>query len=348
MSIKTNNTPPTDTSFAESFEIAKIALGYVGQFKVPPTPEVYELLYRYAEGKDEELTERLTYLLHEAGEVDVTKVQELHQQLLAPATTDLHEQLSDELVDQMGGLKSLLGNQLAVNGEFNEQIALAESRLQSGECTREEVAECVQTILAGNATVAQKMELISSRLEDSLQKIQTLQEHLSESKQQLHKDPLTGAGNRRYFDLMLSQAIEEESNGESTPFLLLIDLDEFKSINDIYGHSAGDEVLRFVALTLQAFSPDLSVARFGGDEFAILCDVRNTDEAAELAKGICEYFSGHNLKVDDELIGAITTSIGVARLRPTDDKDSWFNRADKLLYDAKVSGRNCTMVERPI
>ncbi len=161
-------------------------------------------------------------------------------------------------------------------------------------------------------------------------------------------DPLTGVGNRRYFDAMMDQAVKNIGHSDDELFLLLIDLDEFKNINDTFGHSAGDQVLRFVATETEKIRCDASIARYGGDEFAVFLQTKEAEEASQLANEIRHFFATNSLKFlqSGELLGRVGLSIGVARLRTEDDVESWFNRADQLLYRAKESGRNCVMVER--
>lgn len=336
-----------NTGFEESFQIAKKALEYVGRFRLPPTPNVFEVLYRYAEGKDSALKEQVSCLL-ESGRLSLAKVQELYQQFCAPSNSVLQQELSDVLAQQMGGLQSLLGGQLAANGEFKEQVRNAETRLIAEDCGQAEISECITTILDGNTTLIQKMEAMKSQLEESQRQVHSLRENLSESEAQVHRDPLTGIGNRRFFDVCMAQVLREARDCSGKFFLLLVDLDNFKSVNDCYGHNAGDEVLCFAAHSLQALAGEASIARFGGDEFAIFYQDNGCEEAGELAFRICRYFSEHSLQTGDAAVGKITISIGGSRLRVDDDRDSWFQRADKLLYDAKSSGRNCAMIERTL
>ena len=90
-----------------------------------------------------------------------------------------------------------------------------------------------------------------------------------------------------------------------------------------------------------------TITRYGGDEFAIFVNVE-PDQAKQLAEEICQYFFEIDLTVKSsgEQLGSLTISIGAANLRVEDNSESWFERADKLLYSAKSGGRNRAMVER--
>ncbi len=130
-------------------------------------------------------------------------------------------------------------------------------------------------------------------------------------------------------------------------YLYLIDLDHFKEVNDAHGHVAGDFALKFVAASLTKLAKDATIARYGGDEFAIFIKV-HPDKALQLAEEFCRFFNNTDVVLPGSQIsvGKVSVSAGAALFRPDDTTDSWFKRADKLLYDSKKSGRNRAMVER--
>jgi diguanylate cyclase (GGDEF)-like protein len=156
-----------------------------------------------------------------------------------------------------------------------------------------------------------------------------------------HADPMTGLPNRRAFASASAEALAEFEEKRVSLAVLVIDIDHFKRVNDTFGHSAGDAVLRATASLLQSLvrSSDL-VSRYGGEEFvALLRDIR-----PEAARGLAETLRGAigamRVNVDGRDIG-VTVSIGVAFAQTTDrDFEDVFQRADLALYTAKRSGRN--------
>ena len=160
-------------------------------------------------------------------------------------------------------------------------------------------------------------------------------------------DPLTRLANRRVFrefmqrELLRSQRI-------SIPFsLLVIDLDHFKRVNDLYGHSAGDDILRTCVERMQDSVRGIDVlGRWGGEEFVALLP-RATIEAAELVaerirKNMEAPFNIRARNGNESLL--ITVSLGVTSYRGSEDSiDEMFDRADAALYQAKDSGRNCIL-----
>ncbi|AYF87958.1 GGDEF domain-containing protein [Pseudomonas sp. DY-1] len=158
-------------------------------------------------------------------------------------------------------------------------------------------------------------------------------------------DSLTGLPNRRGFELLAGQALQEARRERKPLAALLLDLDHFKMLNDTYGHQAGDQVLQGFAQNLRDSLRQADIiCRWGGEEFIILLKDTGSATAHQLAEKVRlevaaqRYpFKGVNLHV--------TTSIGLADMHPEDALDSLIGRADRGLYRAKQSGRNCVCVE---
>jgi diguanylate cyclase (GGDEF)-like protein len=150
-------------------------------------------------------------------------------------------------------------------------------------------------------------------------------------------DELTGLANRNYSEARLARMCAGEAGGQARGFLLLIDLDGFKHVNDSSGHVAGDACLRETAQRLQRVCGNAMLARIGGDEFAVLLETPYRIEATELARRIIAAMA-----LPVEVRGQrfqIGASVGIARIdRCTPDET--FKRADAALYAAKGGGRN--------
>ena len=150
-------------------------------------------------------------------------------------------------------------------------------------------------------------------------------------------DPLTGCKNRRELQTDLDQYHNQFNRNGSTCTLLILDLDHFKSVNDEYGHSAGDTALINLVKVIQSTinTPD-NLYRFGGEEFVLLLPGINNSSAAEVANQLRK-------KIEQTtIIGtrAITISCGIAKLQRNETIDQWIKRADSMLYQAKINGRN--------
>jgi diguanylate cyclase (GGDEF)-like protein len=167
----------------------------------------------------------------------------------------------------------------------------------------------------------------------------SLEEQCQHLHEQATKDPLTQVANRAEFDRSHPVFVRAHLDCHVPCCLIICDIDHFKSINDTYGHQAGDEVLRsFGQLLKSECRPGDLVARYGGEEFVVLCADCNSASAARRAEQLRRTISELAHPV---LNGrAITVSFGVTEIQPGDTAESMLRRADRALLDAKESGRN--------
>ncbi|UVM52122.1 MULTISPECIES: GGDEF domain-containing protein [unclassified Pseudomonas] len=154
------------------------------------------------------------------------------------------------------------------------------------------------------------------------------------------RDPLTDTGNRIAMDQTLQREIEMSRRHSQPLSLLMLDIDHFKHINDTYGHSAGDEVLKAVAASIknQLRNVDM-VFRFGGEEFMILLSNTSREAAAMVGERLRFAAQTQDYVADGKVI-ALTVSLGCSTLLPGESAESLLRRADSALYVAKREGRN--------
>ncbi|MDO7907372.1 GGDEF domain-containing protein [Paenibacillus sp. JX-17] len=152
-------------------------------------------------------------------------------------------------------------------------------------------------------------------------------------------DQLTGLYNHLTFQEYLNKLIEQQGQNEFPIHLALLDVDNFKGINDTYGHRAGDLVLQDVSMCLQSFvKPNDFVARYGGEEFAIIFAERSIGDTLETLDNIRQSISDrHYPELENK---AITVSIGIEEYAAGMGKEPFFSAADKALYTAKRTGKN--------
>ena len=162
-------------------------------------------------------------------------------------------------------------------------------------------------------------------------------------------DGLTGARTRQSFVHVLEAELARMKRQGCTSCLAVLDLDHFKSVNDEYGHLAGDRVLRDVALAIQQqLRPYDTLCRFGGDEFVICLPDVTLDDSRAVLNRIREAVAGIEWHPDPARRPvSVTLSVGVAELTPHGDVESSFQAADDALYDAKGRGRNAVVVAAP-
>jgi diguanylate cyclase len=226
---------------------------------------------------------------------------------LQRCTADLEQADSHE---QLG---SVLHQMLAASRHVQHEVADASARLASGRAQAEQLGERVR-----------ELESELKRLSD-----------------EVSTDALTQVANRRG----LAQAFETEAArcaAGATLTVGLIDVDNFKKLNDSLGHAAGDEALKALAAQVRAqLRPADHVARYGGEEFVVLLPATSVDEAAETLTRLQRSLSV-SLFMHEGREVFVTFSAGVTAWRPGEPLDAAIERADGALYEAKRSGKNRT------
>ena len=175
------------------------------------------------------------------------------------------------------------------------------------------------------------------RVNNSIESLENVQIILNSA----NRDFLTGLYNRRYFFNNIDQYIQESENGFRNLYIAMMDIDNFKKINDTYGHDEGDRAIVYLSEILRTNTKqnDL-VSRFGGEEFcvALLCD--NDDIAYGIFERIRQSVESFSFTTRKEETVRFTISIGLCRFKQGDLIDDVINQADMNLYDAKHNGKN--------
>ncbi|HEY4130854.1 MAG TPA: sensor domain-containing diguanylate cyclase, partial [Gemmatimonadaceae bacterium] len=171
---------------------------------------------------------------------------------------------------------------------------------------------------------------------------------IEEVSRRARTDALTGLANRRHFDEQLRRVVAETDRFGGTCSLILVDLDNFKRVNDEHGHDAGDAVLKHASQLLSDATRTVDTcARYGGEEIAILLPQTSQQGALELADRLRQTLASRTTSHSGEPI-AITASFGVSTYpHPVPYGDWLVLGADKALYEAKAAGRNCVKVIQP-
>lgn len=158
-------------------------------------------------------------------------------------------------------------------------------------------------------------------------------------------DSLTGIFNRAKFNEELKKWTDYCSRYESDISLVFFDIDNFKRVNDNYGHMTGDKVIQDIVLSIQNKIRSTDIfARWGGEEFVILLPNTGNDQAAEMAERMRIAIEKITLNESEN----ITCSFGIATLRENESSESFIKRGDKLLYEAKRRGKNIVVYEMEV
>lgn len=158
-------------------------------------------------------------------------------------------------------------------------------------------------------------------------------------------DSLTGIGNRRYLEEYLEERLEIFIKYDHCFAFGFIDIDDFKEINDNFGHDVGDRVLKMVSETIKNGVRTFDyICRWGGDEFAVIfTDIDNENDLKTLLNRLCFLIRGSDFYIDGRRV-SVTASLGATLAKKSDDIDSIIKRADKLMYRGKRSGKNIAII----
>jgi diguanylate cyclase len=185
-------------------------------------------------------------------------------------------------------------------------------------------------------------ELLAARAQaqSSEQRVHELEGELERVSEQVREDQLTGALNRRGMEDAMGREIARARRSRKPLCISVLDVDNFKKLNDTHGHAAGDAALVHLAKVIKhTVRPTDVIARYGGEEFIIILTETGLDEAVKvtgrLQRELTKRFFLHN---NERLL--MTFSAGVAEFSPGDTEESLFQRADKAMYQAKVQGKN--------
>jgi diguanylate cyclase (GGDEF)-like protein/PAS domain S-box-containing protein len=180
-------------------------------------------------------------------------------------------------------------------------------------------------------------ELVDLQTRELLEVNSQLSKLNDESKRLATTDFLTSLVNRYGFEQKLSNEIDRVKRFFQPLSLIAFDLDNFKPINDNYGHAAGDLVLKNIAIILQSNLREIdTLARWGGDEFMLLLPHTSIDQAEKLAEKIQQFINEEMSKQNL----SVTASFGVAELKKSETPTRFINRADNAMYDSKKLGGN--------
>jgi len=219
-------------------------------------------------------------------------------------------------------------------------LSLMEQAVETGQLSRIEEA-LKTTIERVKETFEEQRRDYERQLSELNESMSNLRQDLVAAREEMQRDSLTDAYNRGAFDEAVSQALNMHFMLQQPVTLVMIDCDRFKVINDTHGHSAGDEVLRAFGecLARSFIRKNDFVARYGGDEFAVILSDTSAGNAEKIIRRFVDGVSRIKVSAGDETV-SITCSVGYTELHASDTVETLLKRADTALYAVKSRGGN--------
>ena len=327
---------------------AEVALGQIRSLRQTAIPRNYEIWYVYATGYNAPLNKIINETLARHGKLTESDLEQIYETYLSHIkTTDRIDKVGARVIGEIDDVMRLLSEALGMSAVYDASLSGASEKLASAD-SREQIKAIVETLVRSTREMRETNKALEDRLTLSKNEISNLQQSLEAIRAESLTDPLTGLGNRKYFDRMIGMAVQSALASGEPLSLLLFDIDHFKSFNDSYGHLTGDQVLRLVGLSLkQTIKGQDITARYGGEEFAVVLPSTAMRQALTVADHIRRAVMAKELKKKStgEILGRVTISVGVSMLKEGDDTDALIERADACLYAAKRNGRNRVICE---
>ena len=316
------------------------------------------LLHKLIEGARQLLIED-EWASEQIAKLHETMSRPLSQRSIAQAESQLEEilqrqniikrKLSDsrEILKQM--ITGLINNIEALSdetGDFNDKIKDCANRINHTE-DLQVLNELLVEIMSETRKMQEKAQhyrtgFIAARteVETAQGKIHQLESELQHVSEKIHEDHLTGVLNRRGLDCVFEREIARANRRQQSLCYALLDIDNFKKLNDTHGHKAGDEAIVFLIESIKAATrADDIVARYGGEEFVVLLPDTKLKDAVEIISRVRRNLTKHYFLHENNRL-LITFSAGIAECGDHETQDAVFKRADEALYRAKKSGKN--------
>ncbi|MEQ1819511.1 MAG: GGDEF domain-containing protein [Terricaulis sp.] len=323
---------------ASGVERAKEIIERMRAHEIPPTPANYEIWTAYVAGGRPELNSEVETRLATGAAFDDEFNAEVFERFFA------NTRLSVQMLETTKTLARDLDESVTTLRDGGAQAGSYATVLETamGALSGESHVVVSQLKVATQSMVEHSAKM-AEQLEASSRQVAQLKAALEAIKVESLTDGMTGLANRRMFDETLTRRMRDASEAGSDLCVVLFDADHFGRLNDNWGQSLGDQVIRYIGAVLQAHAQgDVLAARWGADDFALIMPRTNVNLAEGLAARVSRAVKSKQLamKSTGDKIAAITVSAGVACFRDSESAESVIGRARACLLAAKSAGRD--------
>ena len=273
---------------------------------------------------------------------DVIYKQSQLKHSLADAKTTVKNMMMT-FIDRLSTMATSTGDYHEKMGGYTDKISHANNIAELNQLLDEVLHE---TRVMQNEALRSRDKMVAARMEvqESEQRIHELEAKLQHMSELVREDQLTGSLNRRGLDDVMEREMARADRRGTPLCAALLDLDDFKRLNDTHGHQAGDGALKHLVKIVKETLRSMDViARYGGEEFLILLPETTIEAATATMTRLQRELTRHFFMHDNEKV-LITFSAGVALRHENEDQESLVSRADKAMYEAKRTGKNRVVV----
>jgi diguanylate cyclase len=338
---------PENDSFQKANEYAKFAMLRMEFLGLQPTPQNYALLYAYASGRLPEIKGLIDEAVRKGG-LGADQARDLYNKYLG---SDKERAVLEEnvrtLTEELARVMQVIAQAGKGTTQFTETLSGFTTNLAKP-MSVEELRGTVSKMVEDTRAIAAQNHKLQEQLAESSQQMTAMREDLSRVQKESLTDTLTGVGNRKHFINQVKRLVYEAEEQKLPLSLLMIDIDHFKKFNDTHGHLVGDQVLKLVARTLtENLKGRDIVSRYGGEEFVIILPQTRLLDANHVADALRQNVSQKKIirRDNNQVLGTVTISIGVAQYHSGEVLSQFVRRADAGLYLAKGAGRNRVVVQ---
>jgi diguanylate cyclase len=337
--------PTYNASPQQNSEYIRQMLPLMMKHKVPVDPINYAVWYHYVSGASAELNKAIDTLISDQKPFDSDTGFNLYKTYICNASLESFEKINSNLL-------RLIEQTIFSANATSKKASTAKDKfnVKLNELKIAEKEKNIKSILLGivfeTTQLAEASNALKNQLDNANKEMKQLRNELNYVREASNTDGLTELLTRRAFDKALGELVNNAFTKNAC--LAILDIDNFKRINDSFGHLVGDKVLKYFASLLKKYTAKHHhVARYGGEEMAIIMPDTTLTEAFNLIEQIRRALENSLLKYkgDTESIGKVTVSAGIASFKAVDTAYTFIERADIALYLAKETGRNKVVTE---
>jgi len=336
-----------DESPEQAAEYLRLTLSTISTYKLVSNPVNFTLCYEYVSGRNTQLINDFDELINSDEKDKGAALVGLYKKHIWDDDKRLIERLRTEFSNLITATFNNVGRSHADASISADKLTEYSTALNENNLVGE-MQQILTYVVKETKEVTKNGNSLKQMLDDTKNEIDLLRQELEKTKEEATTDPLTGLKNRRAFEKSMQDNIKCVDENQSILCLVMIDIDYFKKVNDNYGHLFGDRVLKSVASLLMAnIKGKDTIARFGGEEFAIMLPDTKLEYAqivAESLRSAVEKARIRKIKTG-EMLDKLTVSLGITYYHIGESIDEFIDRADKALYLSKGNGRNCVTVQ---